>query len=188
MKIREWNIKHLRNAECVFQHFCYSLWEYSAHKKKKKITLVRASNGKGVWGGAFYTEAAALYRLCLIGPPVRIFQVRLSFDHWPWKLGECLKRGGGMFMHLCFASIHQQWWTDAALKSIHPKPLSATVISKEKADPKSSIEMQEPWCIRKRRDLWWRVKACQDHWCNSKPRGTKRLEVVCGLNSAQNPN
>lgn len=61
-----------------------------------------ASNGIGGGGGAFHIEAAALYRLCLIGPSVRIFQVHISFDHWPWKLGECLKQGGG------FASIHQQ--------------------------------------------------------------------------------
>lgn len=126
-----------------------------------------------------------LCRLYLIGPSIGIFQVRPPFDHEE-GLGNSVhvrKPGGGLFMHLCFASIHQ-------LTEIYSPSLfltcKATIYYCWLLRRPSTLLLSSPsGCncyikFRGQTKLNTKIKDgrgdCRDSWRNHEPRGTKRLE------------
>lgn len=89
---------------CSSDLLSYSLWEYSTHRKHRE-----GDSGRGGVRGRFSRPSGRrLCRLCLIGLSFCIFQVRLPFDHEEDLSNNehAWEPGGGLFMHLCFTSIH----------------------------------------------------------------------------------
>ena len=185
-KERKSNIEHSLGARvCVLQRS--SAIHFENILLIERITAVVVARG-GVCGGSSRPSGRCLCRLYLIGPSFGIFQVRPPFDHEE-GLGNSVhawKPGGGSFMHLCFASIHQLTGRQKDTLprcSLHAKLQSTTV----PADRPSTLILSPPSRCNchcelsggpTRRNAMTKDggEDCRDSWRNPKPRGTKRLE------------
>jgi len=175
---------HWGPSVCSSEILCYSLWEYSAHRKN-----LGGGSGKR-WGrGGFSSPSGrSLCRLYLIGPSFGIFQVHPPLIMKKVLATACVLESQGEACSCTCALLQSiSWRGDRKILSCsvphmqsYNRPLLTT-------DRPSTLLLNPPSrcnCHSKFRGGQTKRNTmikdgggdCNDRWRNHKPRGTKRLE------------